>query len=271
MEGKDLALLPAERRRLILTRLQQQGVVRVSSLSEQLGVSEITIRRDLEQMEEESLLERTHGGAILVQRMRVEPRYSEKHNRCLQEKQRIGRACASMVEDGDTVFIHSGSTTLQIFRYLPGKKDVTVITSNAAAFLLAQELGEQEPSGQVSGGIGVVFVGGAYRAQSNSLVGPLAISSLNQVVANKAFIGVDGISLNYGLTTPTIQEAQVARTMIDRTKGSIIVAADHSKLGIVADYVSSPLDKISVLVTDSDAEMEFCSRLEELGIQVLAA
>lgn len=253
-------LIPAERRRRISEALRTQGTVRVSDLSDLLRVSEITIRRDLEQLEAEGLLERTHGGAIYNQHIRLEPRYSEKHRAYTEEKRQIGAAAATLVADGSTVFINSGSTTLRIFTHLAGKKDVKVITSNMGAFLEAQEADLE-----------LMLTGGLYRPQSNSLVGPLAMLSLQQVFADQCFIGVDGISLKYGVTTPNAQEAELARTMIARTHGQVVVVADHSKFGVVADFVSAPLEQIDILVTDRATHPEHVYNLQEAGVQVIIA
>lgn len=253
-------LIPAERRNKIYDLLRANGTVRVSSLSEAMEVSEITIRRDLELMEEEGLLERTHGGAILSQHIHLEPLYSEKHRSNQAEKQVIGQAAARLVEENDTLLINSGSTTLQIFRHLNFIKNVRVITSNMGAFLETQ-----------GSPIGLLMVGGAYRPQSNSLVGPLAMLSLQQVYASKCFIGVDGVSIKYGVTTPNIQEAEIARTMIERTRGQVVVLADHTKFGVVADFISASLEKIHTIITDENIHPDYIESFEASGVRVIVA
>ncbi len=253
-------LIPAERRNRIREIIRAQGIVRVSALSELLGVSEITIRRDLEQLEHEGVLERTHGGAIYSQRMRLEPLYTEKDRVHREEKRQIGAAAAALVADGETLLINSGSTTLQIFRHLADRENLRVITSNMGAVMETRGLDLE-----------LIFVGGTYREQSNSLVGPLALHSLQQVYGTKCFIGVDGISRKYGLTTPVSQEAEIARTMIERTHGQVIVVADHSKLGVVADFMTAPIEKVDVLVVDNGFEESYRDELEELGIEIIVA
>jgi len=256
----ESALLPAERRNRIRELTRAQGSVRVSALSELLGVSEITIRRDLEQLEQDSMLERTHGGAIYSHRLRLEPLYTEKDRIRREEKHQIGTVAAALVEDGDTLLINSGSTTAQIFRHLAGRRNLRVITSNIGAVRETQGLDLE-----------LILIGGTYREQSNSLVGPLALLSLQQVYGSKCFIGVDGISRKYGLTTPILQEAEVARTMIERTHGQVIVVADHSKLGVVADFMTAPIEKVGILVVDSGFDEGYREELEELGIEILVA
>jgi len=252
-------LIPEERRNRILELLRKQGSVRVSELGELLDVSEITIRRDLDLLEQEGLLERTHGGAILSRRMRVEPLYAQKYQAHLKEKRKIGAVAATLVDPGETVFINSGSTTLQIFRHLGGK-GIRVITSNLGAPAECQGLDVE-----------LILIGGVYRERSHSLVGSLATLSLRQVYASKCFIGVDGISCKYGLTTPTLEEAEVARTMIERTHGQVIVVADHSKLGMVADCVIAPIEKVDILVVDAGIDEDYRRELESAGVQIIVA
>ena len=254
------SLLPAQRWERIRELLRTQGAVKVAALSDLLRVSEITIRRDLEELEQEGLLERTHGGAIYSHRMQVEPLYTEKDRIHQEEKRLIGQAAAQLVEEGDTLLINSGSTTLQVIHHLVGKKDIRVITSNVGAVLAVQ-----------NSDFDLMLIGGSFRPQSNSLVGHLAVLSLQQVYGNKAFIGVDGISAKYGLTTPILQEAEIARLMIERASGQVIVVADHSKLGVVANFVTAPVDEVDILVTDEGFDEEYRAELEERGIEIIIA
>jgi DeoR/GlpR family transcriptional regulator of sugar metabolism len=117
----------------------------------------------------------------------------------------------------------------------------------------------------------LIYIGGTFRRQSNSLAGPLAVMVLEQVNANRAFIGVDGISARYGLTTPVLQEAKIAQLMIDRTHGPAIVVADHSKLGVVANFVTAPVDRVDILVTDEGFDEEYRAELEERGVKIIIA
>jgi DeoR family fructose operon transcriptional repressor len=251
--------IPADRRRQIHELLQRKGVVAVSELSKLLGVSDLTIRRDLDEMSRQGMLERTHGGAILNQRVSVEPLYQQKDAAHKEEKESIGNAAAALVEDGDTLLINSGSTTLEVIRALKNRK-VRIITSNIGAVGIAAE-----------GIFECILIGGVYRSRSNSLIGALAELSLQQVYGSKAFIGVDGISFKYGLTTPILEEAEIARKMIERTPGPVIVVADHSKIGVVSNFVTAPIDKVHILVTDSCIEENFRLELEKIGIRIIIA
>jgi DeoR/GlpR family transcriptional regulator of sugar metabolism len=233
--------------------------VRVSTLSELMGVSEVTIRRDLEGLERRGLLERTHGGAVLTQRIRSEPAYLEAAASNREEKRLIGRAAAGLVESGDTIYLNGGTTTLQVFRHLdaPGAK---VITNHVA---IALEAAERD--------VELLLLGGHYRAPSNSLVGPFATDALRRTYANKAFLGVEGLSLRSGLTTPTAAEAEVARVMLEQTRGSVCVVADHTKIGTVADFQIAGLDTVDRLVVGTEIDPEYQAQLEEAGVDVVLA
>ena len=251
--------IPADRQKQIQRLLQERGVVKVTDLSSLLGVSEITIRRDLDTLEKSGDLERTHGGAVYNQRMRIEPRYAQKDAIHREEKEAIGRAAARLVEAGDTLLINSGSTTKQVIRSLKMSK-ARIITSNLGAVIEAQE-SEME----------LILIGGLLRSQSNSLVGSLATLSLQQVYGSKAFIGVDGLSVKYGLTTPILEEAEITREMIRRTPGPVIVVADHSKLSVVSNFMTAPIDQVDMLVTDQGLNNELREELEKIGIKVIIA
>jgi len=260
MDKEQLGLIPAERKLRIQKIIRSRGVVRVSNLVDVLGVSQITIRRDLEKLEEEGFLERTHGGAILSHRLQLEPSFTEKNSINQEAKRLIGMAAAQLVEDGDTLLINSGSTTLRIFPNLVGIKNLRVVTNNMGAFLETRGIDLE-----------LILTGGIFRGQSNSLVGSFAVRNIQKVIATKCFIGVDGISRKHGLTTPVLQEAEVARTMIDCTKGAVIVVADPSKLGVVSNFSTATIDQVNTLVTSKGVDDEYLAELEEEGIKVIIA
>jgi DeoR family fructose operon transcriptional repressor len=250
--------LPAERHRRIQEFLEEHRSARVSTLAELLGVSEVTIRRDLEDLERRGLLERTHGGAIQARRMAREPLYVEAASRHRLEKQRIGAASARLATEGDTVFLNGGTTTLEVARHLP--PNVRVVTNHVGAAL---EVGDR--------GSRVIVVGGEYRFPSNSCVGDLAIRTLRGLFATRSFIGVEGISVRSGLTTPAIAEAEIARVMIEQTRGQVVVVADSSKVGTVADFAIAPIEAATILVTDPGLDEEYRAELTGLGVRVVVA
>ncbi len=245
------------RQKRIIELIQRDDYVRVMDLSKSLNVSEITIRRDLALLEKKFLLERTHGGAISTKRISKEVNYSSRSDQELENKDSIARLAAGMIHEGDTVFINGGSTTFHIFRYI-NKENVKVVTINAGCI------------GQVENpGVELVLAGGLYHSQSNAFYGGLTNDILSQVNANKAILGVHGISCRYGLTTPMQYAAEATRLMINRTRGEIIVVADHRKIGLVSDYVTSPVHRINTLITDWFLDKEYIRDFEDLGIKVI--
>ena len=245
------------RQERILQLLQRDGYVRVLELSQLLNVAEITIRRDLTLMESKNLLERTHGGAISVKHIHHEVNYNSRSDLELENKEKIAKAAAEMIEDGDTVFINGGSTTFHVFRYITAK-NVKIITINAGAL------------GQVDNpDVELILAGGLYHTESNAFYGGFTNDILNHVIANKAILGVHGFSRRYGLTTPMQYAAETTRIMIERTRGEIIVVADHRKFGTVSDFVTAPVNVVNTLITDHFLDKEYIQDFEELGINVI--
>ena len=253
-------LIPAQRRKRILEFLELHQIAQSAHLSEILQVSEATVRRDLDWLEQQGLVERTHGGATLNQRMQVEPAYAHSAQTNPDEKRAIGALAASLVEAGDTIFINSGTTTTQVIRHIRGRANVTVITNNVSAALEAQEADFE-----------LILLGGSFRGRANSVVGHFATKTLSQVYASKAFIGVDGISLKYGCTTPISAEAEIARLMIERTHGAVMVVADHRKWGVVSNYEIAQLDQIQTFISDEGLNAAARAGLAARTIKVMTA
>jgi len=259
----EQTLIPAQRRRLIREYLEIHQIARSSTLSDLLKASEATIRRDLEYLEMQGIVERTHGGAILSQRLPKEPAYAHSAQAHPEEKRAIGRAAAMLVEDGDTVFLNSGTTTTEVLRNLRSRTDLpnlTLLTSNVTAALEARDAPFE-----------VILLGGTLRPRSNSVAGRFAIDMLKQVYAKKCFVGVDGISLKYNITTPSSAEAEIAAVMIERTRGLAVVVADHSKWGVVSNFEMAKIDQIQVLVTDENLSDDARSQLEGRSVEVVVA
>ena len=232
-------MIPAQRQQQILALIADQKVVQVQQLSKQFNVSVLTIRRDLDLLAKQKLIERTHGGATLRRSLAIEPTYSQKALEYPQQKVAIAHTCASLIEEGDTVFINSGSTTSEVLRALQGM-NITIVTNNIDAAWLANE-GAQ---------FRLIFVGGQYRTRSHSVSGSLSSLLVSEVFANKAIIGVDGFSPTAGLTTPILEEAETTRSMIEHTVGKVIVVAASNKIGVVSNFKTTSLDRVDVLVTD---------------------
>jgi DeoR/GlpR family transcriptional regulator of sugar metabolism len=195
--------------------------------------------------------------------MPLEPAYASSAQAHPEEKRRIGLAAAGLVRDGETIFLNSGTTTTQVMHHLLARQDVhdvTVITNNVTAALAAP------PSG-----CEVILLGGYFRPVATSVFGHFATALLRQVSADRAFIGVDGITLKYGCTTPASGEAEVARVMIERTHGSVIVVADRSKWGVVSNFEIASLDNLDTFITDAGLAPEARAALEARSVHVIQA
>ena len=253
------SLIPAQRRKLIQEYLTAHKIASIADLSGMVESSEATIRRDLEWLENEGLLERTYGGAILNQRINLESDYEQRATSFPEEKRLIGEHAASLIEDGDIVFINSGTTTAQIFHHIPKDAHITVFTNNTiAAFEISDDI-EYE----------IVLLGGRLNNKVNAVTGSLTIGYLSQIYADKTFVGVDGISLKFGCTVPTNAEAEIVRMMIARTRGLVAVATDHSKWGVVSNFEVAKVDQIHKLITDDGIDSGAYDALVSQSVDVM--
>lgn len=246
------------RQQALLMQLEQEHVVYVNRLSEQYGVSEITIRRDLESMEKAKLVTRFHGGAKLPNEpAEAIPPFEEKGLRNLDEKVLIARQVAELIREDDTVFMNSGSTVAHIPPLLEDKR-VTIITNNAK--MAGVDYGEN---------VSLLITGGMHNKISQSLTGDLTKYALEQVYATVCVLGVNGISAEVGVTTSLYQETEINETMLNRCRGKRIVAADSSKVGRTLNFISAPIGKIDLLVTTSRADTEEIEKLRAEGVEVI--
>lgn len=253
-------LIPAQRRDKIQDYLAIHQIARTADLCDLLETSEATVRRDLEWLEQKGILERTHGGAVLSQRMLFEQEYQQRAQSHPDEKKKIGELAASLIEDGDIVFINSGSTTTQVLEHIRRDIRITVFTNNLSGAL---ESGNPD--------FHYYLTGGELQPRSNSLAGRFAIDNIRQVYANKAILGVDGISVKHGCTVPTNAEAEVVRQMIERTKGQIIIVADRSKWGVVSNFSIANIEDVDKFVTDEGLDRSVVETLADHSIETLLA
>jgi DeoR family fructose operon transcriptional repressor len=255
--GLNAEMIPAERRSRIVDMLQARRAVRVSALSELLGVSEMTIRRDLERLEAEGALSRTHGGAILKRHLTTEPVFVESVLAHADEKRRIAQAAAALIEPGDTVFINSGTTVVEVFRHLDPQLEARVVTNNAG--VIPEVAGLR---------IELIVIGGMYRAPTNAFEGAMSAEHVGEFYATKMLLGADAMSLEEGLTAPSVGLALVERAMVRQTRGEVVVLADSSKIGVVANVAICPLDRTDMIIVDDEIDDELREELERLGLRV---
>lgn len=251
-------MLAEERRTRILELLEKERGIKVSDLSKVFNVTGATIRRDLEALEKEGLLKRTHGGAVLPQSFSFEPLYITKKRQNLKEKMAIGMKAAELVNDGETVFIETGSTTLQIAKNIKNRHDLTVVTNSID---VARELSNAR-------GIEIVLTGGNFRKETSALVGPLAERVLREFRVDKAFLGISGIIPGKGMSTASIVEAQVKKLIIEMGK-EVIGVADHSKFGKECFAFVAPTKVLSKIIVDDKVPMRYIEDLRNEGVEVI--
>ncbi len=246
----------------ILRELRQARSVSVETLSDKLGVSLATVRRDLQELELRGLLRRTHGGAVPIEPLFYEP---FRHDQSFQdlvgsfadEKRRIAIAASEFVSPGNTVALTAGTTTTEVIRSLQGLSGISVVTNTVN---VAMELSARKD-------IDVFVTGGHLRGDWFSLVGQAAIASVRGLFIDVLFIGVNGIDAQRGLTCLNPDEADINRTMVQQAKHKIAVT-DHSKIGIITKWLICPAEAIDLLITDVGAGDEIIAPFLERGIKV---
>ncbi|MCL4554460.1 MAG: DeoR/GlpR family DNA-binding transcription regulator [Actinobacteria bacterium] len=255
-------MLRAERQLLILELIKKHRTLKVGDLSRLLNVSEATVRRDLDRMDREGLLNRTFGGALFAANttFAFEPSFLERVERNKQQKQQIGHMAASLIKDGDTVILDSGTTTLQIAPHLGSFHDVTVITNDLE---IARVLAGFPK-------INTVLTGGHLLGATAELVGHHAERVLDEVRAAKAFISTVGLTPESGLTHIRLPLVTIKHRMM-RAAEQVILVADSSKFGKTASFVVAPLAFVHILVTDQGAPKAMLDTIQRMGIQVLIA
>jgi DeoR family transcriptional regulator of aga operon len=250
------------RRLAILAHLEEEGEVRVTELSESLGVSPVTIRNDLRQLERKNMLLRARGGAMKFTAPYVGYDYSlsDKQKKNLLEKKKIAKSAAGLIEEGNTIILDSGSTTFELAKNLERFETLTVITNavNVANYLSGMK------------NINVIVPGGILRQNSLSLVGIMAERGFRNYFCDKLFLGVDAFDINHGLSTPNGDEAQMNLVMIGVSR-KIIVVADSTKFQKRAFAFIAGINKINTVVTDGGISGEDKSKLENMGIEVIIA
>lgn len=249
-------MLNEERRRLIVEMLHREGRVLVRQLARHFHTSQITIRKDLEFLDTQGVIQRTHGGALPVQSgALLDPTLREKENLHREEKLRIARAAAQMVEEGQSVLLDSGTTTTAIARALKDIKKLVVITN---AINIAAELAGTD--------IEVIVTGGMLRKNSFSLVGPVAEQAVRQLSADILFLGVDGFDTKLGLFTPNVFEAQVNRVMVQVSRKTVVVC-DSSKFGRRSLCNIMPLAGVDTVITGKNISKQDLQALRDAGIR----
>jgi len=242
-----------ERERTILKILSDQGGVSVSALASDLGLSEVTIRSDLKELEEKGFLNRTRGGAAPALHRDILERQQER----MEEKNRIAKAAADLVRDGDVIMIEAGTTTALIAKHLIGKRDVHIVTNSTLVFAYAR----LSPTMQIT------MTGGEFRRPTESLVGPLALDTIEKLNVRLSFVGTDGFSLEKGMTTHLVEGAQIVKAMKAHSRTTVLVA-DSAKYGKVGFASVLPLTEVDLIISDTELDPAAKRELEESHIEV---
>lgn len=253
-------LLTEQRRRNLLDLVDQHGQVTVADMVKRFAISAVTVRSDLDALASLGAVVRSHGGA--VRRLEATQDYPLRTKETLhrEEKVRIGKAAAELVQPGETIILDSGTTTAEVARHLKRMKTqpLTIITN---ALNIAMELADLP-------GVSLIMIGGLLRPVSYSFVGPQAEVMMNEFHANRLFLAVDGFDLENGPSTPDVLEAQLNNVMI-RSAREVNVVTDFSKLGRRSVSRIGPFERIRRLITDNRAPQEFTEGLRKRGIEVI--
>lgn len=249
-----------ERQNNIVALLARQGRLSVAEIVEQFRVSEATARRDLESLAEQGKIQRVHGGALSVKEAPPELPILQREQEQFFEKQHIGQAAAALVRDGETVFLGSGTTVLEVARNLRSCQNLTVITNSLPVMNTLANVA----------GITLVALGGMLRPSELSFIGHISEQALAEVRADKVIIGVHAINLKNGLTNDYLPETMTDRAIL-RAGREVVVVADHTKINAVATAFLAPLTSIHTLVTDQKTPPDFLAALRQRGISVYMA
>jgi DeoR family transcriptional regulator of aga operon/DeoR family fructose operon transcriptional repressor len=243
------------RRRRIVEALDHEGNVQVEDLADRFGVSQVTIRKDLAELEEQGLLQRTYGGAVYSHRSRFNFSFFEKLKLHSKKKEWIAEAALSYIHEGDTLFLDSGSTTLALAQALPGRfHSLYIITSSVPAALELSKAAYE-----------ILLVGGQVRNHSLALIGPVAVKTIAQYHADRAFLGTSGISLTHGHSTPNPFDGEVKQAMI-RSADESYVLTDSSKFGHACLTSFAKLEEVDTILTDAGIPSEFHEVFSNRGI-----
>lgn len=255
-----MRMLVEERRQNIIKLIDAQGRATVKELSDRFGISAVTIRNDLEVLARTGVIMRSHGGALPAAIARVDTPLPVKETRHLAEKRHIGEAAARLINDGETIILDAGSTTVEIARRIRQRnwQSLTVITN---ALNVAMELADVA-------GVRVMMLGGLLRPTSYSLAGPAAKENLSRLIADRLFLGVDGLDLQSGISTPDPEEAALNALMVQVSR-EVVAVMDASKLGQRSLSLIATIDDLDFVITDVTLPHTAVEALRKSGVKVL--
>ncbi|SDP11095.1 transcriptional regulator, DeoR family [Paenibacillus sp. yr247] len=245
-----------QRQQQILDRMALDGEVKIAELKEMFEVTEMTLRRDMEKLEQWGHIRRTFGGAILVG---TDIALHERNGVFIEEKMRIGKQAAQLIQPGESIFLDGGSTTLQVAKFIQPGKNITVVTN---ALNIAAEL-----QGKL---ISTIVIGGMLVGQTSTLVGPIAADAIIKMAFNRVFIGTTGVTLKHGFSNSNMHEAEIKRLAIKQAS-EINIVMDQSKFGMQDLFSFASLDAVNRIITDRLPDQELGDACKEASIEVLAS
>ncbi|MBP2033736.1 DeoR family fructose operon transcriptional repressor [Clostridium algifaecis] len=249
-----MILLTEQRHKIILDELEKKGIVKINDLVKLLNTSESTIRRDLVYLDSINAVRRIHGGAEIPKGKFIEPSYLEKEIRNVEEKRKIAKFAASLINEGDCVYLDAGTSTFEMIQYI-NKKEIIIVTN-----------GLKHINAIIENNINGYILGGKVKNRTRAVIGSDALRSLEKFRFDKCFLGMNGVHLEYGFTTPDSEEAILKKTAIKHSRCSYILA-DGSKFGEVSFVKVADLKEASII---TDSEVEDCEMyLEKTKIKVV--
>ena len=253
----------AERHKYILEKLEKYGFIRITDVAEELGVTKVTIRKDVKILESKGLLFKVHGSARLANPHIADRDLMTKSSLNREAKRRIAERAAAMIEEGDSIMISAGSTTYalaEVIHSMSPSPTINVVTPFLKVSALLNEIDT----------IQVEQLGGCVYKKSFATRGETAGASLKDMVCTKFFLGVDGFDPDFGITTSTIEEAQLSRKMMGASSKTVVLA-DSSKLGQRGFGHIAPLEEVDIIITDDGITKEMREVIESLGIELIIA
>lgn len=248
-----------ERKKTIMDNLIENGRITVNELSEIFKVSRATIRRDLQELEDNNLLIRSHGGAILKVSTQFEPSFAEKITKNKDEKIAIGQKAASLIQDNETILLDAGSTTSMIIPYLTAH-NLTIVANSVHILQQIAYIHKYQ----------LIAIGGQLRPNTQAFVGPITEDTLRTLYVDKAFIGANGIDKIKGITTPDLVEAHVKSIMVNIAR-EVYIVADHTKFNKSCFAKITSFDKIKAIIVDNSISNDDFHDFEQMGVKIIKA
>jgi DeoR/GlpR family transcriptional regulator of sugar metabolism len=246
-----------ERQQQLQQLFEKNGRLLVTEICEHFGISEATARRDLDVLAQNGKIQRFFGGAVLIRKAAPEEPILRRSHDQEDEKERIGRAAAALVNNNETVFLGSGTTVLQVAKNLAGRP-LTIITNSLPIINILAD----DPQ------VNLIALGGIFRASERSFIGHITEQSLQDLRADKVIIGIHAVSLEHGLTNDYLPETMTDRTILQIGQ-KVVIVADHTKFGRVSTVHVAPVEKVNTIVTDSQVDGEMVDLLKAKQIEMI--